>query len=456
MQVLTQETRENPYRLTDDKIQEPPTGFWQRFRFLGPGFILSASIVGSGELIATTRLGAEAGFVTFWVILVSCLVKVTVQLEFGKQAIYSGESTMEALNKLPGPRLGKVNWSIWTWLLLMTFKMMQVGGIVGGTALVLSIVMPQVHVAIWSYLTAIVVSLIIYRGSYKPIEKISLVMIGLFTLLTLVSVGALQYTPFAVTAADLISGLSFQLPSEVVFIAIGAFGLTGVGGDEIMAYNYWLIEKGYAAYTGPREDTDAWRRRAKGWIHVMYLDAFLSMIVYTLMTAAFYLLGAAILYRQGLLPEGMELVRTLTRLYTQSLGPWAGTVFLLGAFMVLFSTLFGALAIWTRLFSDAFAQIGWLDFKNVKQRHLAIALLAWVIPLIWATLFLVMQTPTFMVIVGGVATTVILLIVVFAVIHFRYRRLPDVLRPSTIYDVALWISVLAILMVGLYGLYRIL
>ncbi|MCH8962306.1 MAG: hypothetical protein IH820_13570 [Bacteroidetes bacterium] len=143
--------------------------------------------------------------------------------------------------------------------------------------------------------------------------------IGLFTVLTLVSVGALQFTPLHITGDELLSGLRFQLPPEVVLIAIGAFGITGVGGDEIMAYNYWLIEKGYAAYTGPREENEAWQRRAKGWIRVMCLDALLAMVVYTAMTAAFYLLGAAILHRQGLLPEGMELVETLSQMYTQSL-----------------------------------------------------------------------------------------------------------------------------------------
>ena len=66
----------------------PPKTFIQRLKYLGPGFILSAAIVGSGELIATTALGAKAGFITFWVVLVSCLVKVTLQLEFGKNAIY--------------------------------------------------------------------------------------------------------------------------------------------------------------------------------------------------------------------------------------------------------------------------------------------------------------------------------------------------------------------------------
>ena len=447
--------KQNPYELTAEKVREAPGSFRDRLRFLGPGFILSASIVGSGELIATTRLGAEAGFVTFWVILVSCLVKVTVQVEFGKQAIYSGESTMQGLNGLPGPRFGKANWTIWTWLILMIFKMMQVGGIVGGTALVLTLVVPGVPLAVWCFATAVTVSLIIYRGNYAPIEKLSLVMIGIFTLVTIISVWAVQFTPFAFSSEEFLSGLTFQLPPEVVFVAIGAFGITGVGGDEIMAYNYWLIEKGYAAYTGPYEATPEWQERARGWIRVMVLDAVAAMVVYTIMTAAFYLLGATILHRQGILPEGMQLVETLSQLYTRSLGDWAGTLFLIGAFTVLFSTLFGALAIWTRLFSDAFGELGWLDFKNVDQRQRLIAWLAWCIPLIWAALFLLMQTPAFMVAIGGVATTVILMIVVFAVIHFRYRRAPAALRPGRAYDVVLWISIVSILLVAAYGIFSI-
>ena len=70
------------------EYKAPPTAFFQKLKFLGPGFILSASIVGSGELIATTTLGAKAGFITFWVIIVSCLVKVALQLEFGKNTVF--------------------------------------------------------------------------------------------------------------------------------------------------------------------------------------------------------------------------------------------------------------------------------------------------------------------------------------------------------------------------------
>lgn len=449
----------DPYVLSEAAIKEPPTTFFASLKYLGPGFILSASIVGSGELIATTLVGAKAGFVLMWFIIFSCLVKVAVQIEFGKHAISSGESTMASLNTIPGPRFRGTNWSIWTWLLLMMVKMLQVGGIVGGVVLASIEVFPAIGdmpaKAIAAYLVAISVSILVYRGYYLLIERASLVMIGAFTLFTLASLIVLQSTDMAITSGELMSGLIPRIPTETVLLltAMGAFGITGVGGDEIMAYNYWLIEKGYAAYTGPKDDSPEWERRAKGWIRVMYWDACLAMLAYTLMTVMFYLLGAAILHRQGLVPAGSEVIHTLGNMYTQSLGEWAKLLYVGGAIVVLYSTLFAALAAWTRMFADAFGRIGFYDFQDEESRKKAIGIAAWCIPLIWATLFLIMGNPALMVILGGLATVVILLIVVFAALFFRYYRLDSRLLPRLTYDVTLWISSIAIFLVAIYVIY---
>ena len=467
-----------------DAVQEPPTTLGGKLRQLGPGFILSAAIVGSGELIATTTLGARAGFVTFWVIIVSCLAKVTLQLEFGKHAIYSGETIMTAFNKLPGLRLRGTHWTIWAWLFIQLFKLLQVGGIIGGVAIILHMAVPAVPLAAWAFVTAIAASLLIYRGYYQFIEKVSLVLIGLFTLLTFASLFFLQYTPYALSGDDILEGLRFRLPVSTIGVALAAFGITGVGGDEIMYYNYWCLEKGYARMTGPRTDVprtdvlgtdvprrdssatdrpkpsssddEAWVRRAKGWIEVMYWDALLSMGVYTIMTTVFYLLGAAVLHQRGEVPEGYAMVESLSRIYTETLGAGAKSVFLLGALVVLFSTVFAALASWTRIFSDCFGQLGWINFYNPTVRRRSIAVLAWVFPLLWTVLFLFIQLPVLMILIGGFVTSILLLIVVYAALHFRYRRLPASIRPSPLYDIAFGISAVVIVAVGVYSVAKVL
>ena len=446
----------DPYAHDRSLIEEPPLQFGRMLKYLGPGFILSASIVGSGELIATTALGAEAGFVAMWVIIVSCLVKVFVQLEFGKHAIHSGETTFEALNQLPGPKFGKGSWATWLWLVMMLIKPLLVGGIIGGVGLILNLLVPSVSIGIWVCLSALTAALMIFRGRYQFIEKLSLLMIGLFAIFTLACVIGVQYTEFAMTRAQIIEGLSFWngIPIAVIGVAIAAFGITGVGGDEVMAYNYWLLEKGYAARTGPREETPAWNHRAKGWIKVMYWDAFLSMLVYTFMTVAFYMLGAAILHAQGLKPEGFDTVKTLSRMYTDSLGSWAEIAFLIGAFFVLFSTLFSALAAWSRLFSDAFSSVGWMDYHNPVSRGRMIAILSFFFPALWAVLFFVFKDPVWMVLAGGAITAAILLLVVAGSVHFRYRRLPASLRPSAAYDIGFWISVISIVLLAILAVWK--
>ena len=443
------------YTITAGMIKEPPRTLRSKFKFLGPGFILSASIVGSGELIATTLLGGKAGFILFWVIIVSCLVKVAIQLEFGRRAILTGETPMKSFSRLPGPVFGKGKWTVWVVFLLTLLKILQMGGMLGGSAIVMSMLFPGLHEYFFVIALALFVSLLIYGNYYRLVERASLIMVVAFTVLTIVSLVAVQYTDFRISWNEFVSGLQLKLPSEVVIFAIGTFGITGVASDEIIAYNYWCIEKGYAAYSGPVEDTVQWKERAKGWIKVMYLDAGVAMAIYTSVTAAFYLLGAAILHGRTETPEGNELISVLANIYTESLGDWIRIAYLVGAFFVLFSSVFATLAYWSRLFSDIFGQLGWMDFSNTRSRKKAIAILAWSFPIIWAIVYLFVELPVIMILSGGLVGSLLLLLVVFAAICYRYRLNNHLIRSSPVYDVLLWASILSILTVAMYGLIQL-
>ena len=67
VRMVDENVNENP----SIGIQEPPTKFRSILTKIGPGLIIAGSIVGSGELIATTSTGAEAGFTLLWLITVS-------------------------------------------------------------------------------------------------------------------------------------------------------------------------------------------------------------------------------------------------------------------------------------------------------------------------------------------------------------------------------------------------
>src|SRR5688572_13800562 len=320
--------RFDPYAMPADALREPPATLWQALLKIGPGIILAGSIIGSGELLLTTSLGAQYGFFFLWLILYSCVIKVFVQIELGRHAISSGKPTLGALNELAGPRFG-AHWLVWWWLIMMLATVSQLGAMAGGVGQALHLAFPKVAPAIaggvatvipplgakfharpdypWAIITAISAVLLLLSGGYKRIERVTTFMIAAVTGITVLCVAALPATGYPIGIADLKSGFTFNLwalPAAAITAAFATFGITGVGATELYCYPYWCLEKGYARWAGARSDSAEWVRRAKGWIRVMYLDAWVSMVVFTVATVCFYFMGATVLHRQKLNPEG--------------------------------------------------------------------------------------------------------------------------------------------------------
>src|SRR6187200_480839 len=319
---------DDPYVLNASAVETPPQSLTLALRRIGPGMVLAASIVGSGELIATTTLGAQVGFTALWIILVSCAIKPVVQGELGRYTIATGHTGLEGFNRMPGPRLG-VSWLVWAWAITVLLTMLQVGGMYGGVAQVLHLLVPAVSINAWVAICLAITITVLVGGGYTRIEKFALLKVGFFSLLTVCAAAVLVTRPGAITSADLANGLSFHLPAAGLATAIAVFGITGVGATELVQYPYWCVEKGYAKCVGRRDGSASWVQRARGWIRVMHFDILCSLVIYTLATVAFYLLGAGILNRSGLVPAQGEMIQVLSRLYTQSLGEWALWLFYL-------------------------------------------------------------------------------------------------------------------------------
>ena len=123
--------------------------------------------------------------------------------------------------------------------------------------------------------------------------------------------------------------------------------------------------------------------------------------------------------------------------------------------MVLFSTLFAALAAWTRQYADMFGQLKWINFEDLEQRKKLIAILAWLLPFTWALLFVYIKLPVIMVISGGIVGSALLLLVVFAALHFRYVRGIRAFKPGPAYDLWLWVSAVSIGVIAILGFFKL-
>ncbi len=519
---------------SDFQIEFPPRSVLGVLARLGPGLIIAAAIVGSGELILTPKTGAQAGFSLLWLIILGCVIKVFVQVELGRYAISSSQATMDALQEVPGPRLLGTRWILWYWLVMFTVSIAQLGGIVHGVGQSLAISLPisgdfkhlleeQIawDAAAWEYLqqmpeedkralasrdatvrqsareriracleqaigrprpkaqdrptqddivwaglvTVVTIGLLVV-GRYGLVQNVSAFLVAAFTGVTIFCVAALQRTEYAIGWADLIEGFKGRTPrweelthslmalvrsepKNAVATALAAFGIIGVGANELISYPYWCIEKGYARWTGPRTSNSSWIQRAQGWMRVMRWDSFLSMAIYTFATVAFYILGAAVLYREGLDPEGNQMVYALSQPYVKVFGPWAHWVFLFGAFAVLYSTFFVANAGHALVATDAVKVFG-VGARDPKTRRRWVKGFCVFLPSLALAFCLWLRRPEKLILASGVMQGIMLPMLAGAALYYRYRRCDERIRPGRLWDLFLWISALGMLVAGLW------
>ena len=218
----------NPYEQYPDVYEQPPTGAQATLRHLGPGMILVGAIVGSGELIMTTKLGAVVGFSVLWFVILSCVLKAVVQAELARYTISSGETFLETVNNLPGPS-GRHP----TWLTPGFVGIVSVSFLCGFLAQGLGAER--------------------FGGRYAFIENVSIGIVTIFTVITVVCTLLLQLTDHAISFDDLRRSMAFDFPvleTVGVFLLLGMYANTAVTGPEMISYTYWCHERGYARNTG--------------------------------------------------------------------------------------------------------------------------------------------------------------------------------------------------------------
>jgi len=185
----------------------------------------------------------------------------------------------------------------------------------------------------------------------------------------------------------------------------------------------------------------------------MQADVWISMIIYTTATVAFYLLGSAVLHGKGLKVEGNKMIATLSHMYQESFGSLGLGLFLVGALFVLYSTLFVATASNARLFVDASGLLGLMKVDQKARRDLLIRRVSALLPLVSLVLFLIWGSPVKLVFIGAVAQGLMLPFLAGAALYYRFRGTPAGLQPGLVWTILLGISALCMAILGGYQVY---
>ena len=435
-------------------MRTAPKTFKERLKFIGPSVIVTGSVVGSGSIVMTPLLGAAAGFLLLWWLLLSMWSKPIIQAEISRYVVVTKKTFLEAFADMPGFKTtiqGKTtSWLVWFMFIGVIPSIAGMGGLAGAVAEAGNSMFPLLSTEVWVFISCLITWLLLYFGSYRSLERTLLAMVLFFSFMTLIIALAMQSTEYQVNLNQISEGLSFSFPTEHLPLALAVFGFTGISYGEIMAYTYWCLEKGYAENTG--NDIE----EKKHWIKTMQTDVWVTVFFITLGTLPFFFLGAGVLNNVPELQESLatssfwdvDVISSLQNMFSLVLGGWAKWLFIILAFFVLFSTLLSGTAAFTRTISDYLISMGLVREKTDTRTKL-IKLIAFVIPFLSGLFYFILPNPITLLLIAGIWAAMGLPIVNIGALYL-VNKLEPALQPKVSTKVILWVSL--VLQLSLAGL----
>ncbi|MHC4328324.1 MAG: Nramp family divalent metal transporter [Planctomycetota bacterium] len=294
-----------------------PASLRAKLKFMGPGLVLAALAIGSGELVLTPRSGAQYGYALLWVPILALVYKAAFSEGLARLTIASGDDVFAAFDWLPGPR----HWAQYFIIIVFSLDMIGYGGIalVGGSAL--AGLFPGFDIRLGALLAAALVPVLLYTGSYPFFEKVIIAMCA-------VLLAGVIYTLFQIQlpAGQIARGLAPSIPQGSISTIMGLMGWVGAGTTTLL-YSTWINEK-----IGKARSEQDYRR----WLSTMRIDCFASYALVLGISFSFLAMGVATLHAQGIVPEKQQIMLTLSGMLDSI--PWGGETFLVVGFFAMFST----------------------------------------------------------------------------------------------------------------------
>jgi manganese transport protein len=275
--------------------------------FLGPAFIAAVAYIDPGNFATNIQGGAQLSYTLLWVIIVSNLMAMFVQILSAKLGIATGLNLAELCrNRFPRPLV----WTMWIVMEIVAAATDLAEFVGTAVGLFLLFRIPLIYAGL---LTAVATFLVLglQRYGFRPLEAIISVMVGIVAIGYLIEIFLVRPEPGQIVSSLFIPRF---VNREGVLLAAGIMGAT------VMPHVIFL----HSALTQGRiivKDVNKLKRLFRFEV----IDVAIAMSVAGAVNAAMLIMAASTFYAQGLREIGTleEAYRTLSPV----LGPAAGYVF---------------------------------------------------------------------------------------------------------------------------------
>jgi hypothetical protein len=347
----------------EKELPRPPR--WTKA--IGVGIVVMGMAMGTGELIMWPHLITKHGLGILWLALVGITLQYFINQEVARHALATGESFFAMSGKI-------IRWSPLFWLgAAVLLYIWPAWASALGT--ILRELFGFGEYIVWALISLALLLILTFLGkvAYRMLEGTLKIIVPLFiALLVAVSFLNLSFKDIGDAFAGL---LNFGHIPEGVDIAVllGAVVLAGAGGMLNLCVSLWYRDKdaGMGAYvesiTNPvtgrpistaissysfaltQENMDRW----KGWMRYVRIDQ--GVIFWLLGVISIVLLGTnafAVLVPQGLVPEGAQVAVLQAQIFGSQWGIWGERLYLVMAYLMLFSVMWTVLDALTRIITD--------------------------------------------------------------------------------------------------------
>ena len=319
---------------TIDKEKQRKTRSW--LKVLGPGIITAALVFGPSKMTITSKLGATYGYDLLWAVVAAIFFMAVFTSMASRIALATDQSFLALIKERWGKPVA-VLVGIGVFFVTASFQAGNSTGV--GIALAET---TGVSTRVWIILAnALGIALLFFKGFYKILEKIMIVLI-------VVMLGSFIVTFFLAKppAGSIIKGLAPALPEGslglVIALFASAFSIVGA------LYQSYMVQE---------------RRRLSPGLQQKPSDSLPGILILGVMASIVLICAASILHPAGVVvTNATDMSKTLAPLF----GQYAAHLFLVGLFGASFSSLIGNASVGGTLLGDALGYKGQLSSNTVR------------------------------------------------------------------------------------------
>ncbi len=326
-------------------------------KLAGPGLVVAAAGIGSGDVVSATVGGARYGVVLLWAIALGAFFKFVLSEGIARWQLATGTTVIEGwAEHLPAAVKFCFGFYLILWTIAVSAALTNACGL--GLANLTGGAVPQSWGAV---LHSLIGFAFVWFGGYGKFEKLMKILVGLMGFSILVCAALTMTNP-----GPALTGLAIPtIPAGSGTYVLSLIG--GIGGSVTMlSYNYWMREEGMRG--------SGWLSYVRGDVGVAYVfTAVFGMSVMLIANTAFFVPGVAL--------KDAEAVPRMAAFLGTVLGQFGIWAYGLGFWAAVFASLFGVWQSVPYIYADIYGVVKGLsveareDITKVTSRPYQLALI---------------------------------------------------------------------------------